>query len=410
MSQKLSRIAAFGVGLLLLGSGSSATLAQIAVSANDGRMKLDNGKTTHDKAGTDTVTLIDLGATPPLAVAEIKVPASVAGPPTSVAITPNEEIALVSAAQQPDPADPTKQVPSNIVTVIELNKTGGVVGSISARLRGKQPPPAYAPKAIATLKVGLGPSGIAINRAGTLALVANRNEGTVSVLSIAGKTVTVLPEKVQLGDDKAGPSGIVIAPDGRTALVTMDGEGANKIAVLTIDGTKVTYTKRDINAGLRPYGIDIDAKGEIAVVANIGRGLGDHDTISVIDMRANPSRVVNTVTVGQSPEGVKISPDGNYVAVSVVNGTNKPSDSPFFSNKGKLVILRRQGNQLTKVAEADVGRWCQGIVWSSNSRRVFVQCMVEQQVMGFSWNANALKSIGNVTTTGGPAGIRTVEK
>jgi DNA-binding beta-propeller fold protein YncE len=301
-------------------------------------------------------------------------------------------------------------VPSNIVTVIELNKTGGVVGSISARLRGKQPPPAYAPKAIATLKVGLGPSGIAINRAGTLALVANRNEGTVSVLSIAGKTVTVLPEKVQLGDDKAGPSCIVIAPDGRTALVTMDGEGANKIAVLTIDGTKVTYTKRDINAGLRPYGIDIDAKGEIAVVANIGRGLGDHDTISVIDMRANPSRVVNTVTVGQSPEGVKISPDGNYVAVSVVNGTNKPSDSPFFSNKGKLVILRRQGNQLTKVAEADVGRWCQGIVWSSNSRRVFVQCMVEQQVMGFSWNANALKSIGNVTTTGGPAGIRTVEK
>ncbi len=410
MSRPWFRAAVLGLALSVPGFFVGMAHAQIAVSANDGRMKLDNGKTIHDRAGVDTVTLIDLGTTPPKAVGELKVPASVAGPPTSVAVTPNEEIALVTAAQQPDPADPTKQVPADIVTVIELNKSGGVVGNLAARIRGKQAPPAYAPKVLATLKVGRGPSGITINRAGTLALVANRNEGTVSVLTIAGKTVAVLPDKIQLGDDKSGPSGIVIAPDGRTALVTMDGEGANKIAVLEIDGTKVTYTKRDINAGLRPYGIDIDAKGEVAVVANIGRGLGDADTISLIDMRAKPSRVVTTFTVGQTPEGIKLSPDGNYVAVSVMNGTNKPSDSPFFAAKGKLVILRRQGNQLSKVAEADVGRWCQGIVWSSNSKRVFVQCMVEQQVMGFSWNSSKLTSIGNVATSGGPAGIRTVEK
>jgi Lactonase, 7-bladed beta-propeller len=389
---------------------ANAACAQLAVSANDARMRLENGKTSHNKDGADTVTLIDLAATPPKTIAEIRAPASVVGPPTSVAITPNEEIALVAAAQQPDPADPTKQMPVDIVSVIELNKTGGVVGNLAARVRGKAPPPAYAPKIIATLKVGRGPSGIAINKAGTLALVANRNDGTVSVLAIAGKTVTVLPDRIQLGDDKSGPSGIVISADGRTALVTMDGENANKIAVLDIDGTKVTYSKRDLNAGLRPYGIDIDTKGEIAVVANIGRGQGDSDTVSIIDMKAKPARVVNTVSVGQTPEGIKISPDGNYVAVSVMNGTNKPSDSPFFADKGKLVILRRTGTQLTRVADANVGRWCQGIVWSSNSRRVFVQCMVEQQVMGFSWNAASLQSIGNVTVSGGPAAIRTVEK
>ncbi|MFM9942920.1 MAG: YncE family protein [Hyphomicrobiaceae bacterium] len=410
MSRTALRVMALGLACSLSAVALGTAQAQLAVSANDGRMKLNDGKTTHDKAGVDSVTLIDLAASPPKAVGEIKVPASVAGPPTSVAVTPNEEIALVTAAQQPDPADPSKQVPADILTVIELNKTGGVVGNIAARIRGKQAPPAYAPKVLATLKVGLGAAGVTINRAGTLALVANRNEGTVSVLTIAGKTVTVLPDKIKLGDDKSGPSGIVIAPDGRSALVTMDGEGANKIAVLEIDGTKVTYTKRDINAGLRPYGIDIDAKGEMAVVANIGRGQGDLDTISVIDLRLKPSRVVNTVTVGQTPEGIKISPDGNYVAISVMNGTNKPSDSPFFAAKGKLIILRRSGTQLTKVAEADVGRWCQGIVWSTNSKRVFVQCMVEQQVMGYSWNASKLAPIGNITTTGGPAGIRTVEK
>jgi DNA-binding beta-propeller fold protein YncE len=394
--------------IIALAAGSS--LAQVAVSANDGRLKLDNGRTRVDKDGTDTVTLIDLAATPPKALAELKVPASVVGPPSSVAITPNEELALVTAAQKLNPADPTKQVPSDTLTVIELNRTGGVVGNIAARIRGKQPPPAYTPKVIATLQAGLGAAGIAINRAGTLALVANRSEGTVSVFTIAGKTVTALPEKVKVGDEKSGPSGIVFAADGRMALVTLDGDTANAIAVLEIEGTKVTMANRRINAGLRPYGIDIDAKGEFAVVANIGRGQGDSDTVSLIDMRAKPPRVVTTVSVGQTPEGVKISPDSNYVAVSVMNGTNKPSDSPFFSDKGKLVILRRAGTSLARVADANVGKWCQGVVWSSNSRRVFVQCMVEQQVMGFSWNATSLTPIGNVAVTGGPAGIRTVEK
>lgn len=404
-----SRGVALGLGLALVASVVPAAQAQIAVSANDGRAKLEDGKVVVDKTGVDTITLIDLGATPPKAVGELPVPASVAGPPSSVALTPNEELALVTSALKHDPADPSKQIPNDVVSVVELNRASGV-GGIVNRIRGKQAQPAYAPKIIATLTVGKGAAGITINRAGTLALVANRNEGTVSVLTIAGKTVTVLPEKIQLGDEKSGPSGIVISPDGRLALVTLDGEGANKIAILDIDGSKVTYSKRDLNAGLRPYGIDIDAKGEIAVVANIGRNLGDVDTVSVIDLKAKPIRVVNTVSVGQNPEGIKISPDGNYVAVSVMNGSNRPASAPYSSDKGKLVLLRRRGTELTRATDANVGRWCQGIVWSSNSRRVFVQCMVEQQVLGFSWNSSVLQPIGAVATKGGPAGIRTVEK
>src|SRR6516165_454790 len=45
------------------------------------------------------------------------------------------------------------------------------------------------PVQIATVEVGKQPSGMAINRAGTLALVANRADDTVSVLSIDGKNV-----------------------------------------------------------------------------------------------------------------------------------------------------------------------------------------------------------------------------
>ena len=43
---------------------------------------------------------------------------------------------------------------------------------------------------IATLQAGKGAAGVAINKAGTLALVANRSEGTVSVFTISGTTVT----------------------------------------------------------------------------------------------------------------------------------------------------------------------------------------------------------------------------
>jgi len=148
--------------------------------------------------------------------------------------------------------------------------------------------------------------GISINRRGTLALVANRSEGTVSVFSISGQTVTPVG-KVTIADEKSGTSHAVFTPDGTMALVTRDGD--HKISVLSVDGTKVEYTKRDINAGLRPYGIDVSSKGDFAAVANIGIGQGDTDTVSLIDIRAKPPRVVETVSVGQTPEGIKVSPD-----------------------------------------------------------------------------------------------------
>ena len=64
---------------------------------------------------------------------------------------------------------------------------------------------------------------MSINRQGTLALVANRAEGTVSVFGIKGKDVTSLGT-VKLGDEKTGVSHVAIAPDGKTAIVTRDGD------------------------------------------------------------------------------------------------------------------------------------------------------------------------------------------
>ena len=91
---------------------------------------------------------------------------------------------------------------------------------------------------------------------------------------------------------------------------------------------------------------------------------------------------------------------------------NKAKDSPFFAENGKLIIYARNGRELSKVAEAPVGKWCQGIAWSANSKTLLVQCMVDNaiHVVAFSGiSAKSLTRTGIITTTGGPAGIRTAE-
>jgi DNA-binding beta-propeller fold protein YncE len=150
--------------------------------------------------------------------------------------------------------------------------------------------------------------------------------------------------------------------------------------------------------------------GDVAAVGNVGTGSGDADTVSLIDLKANPPRIVDTVTVGQTPEGLKLSPDGKYVAVTVMNGSNKPKASPFFSDNGLVVVLAIDGKKLTKVADAKVGHWCQGAAWSRDGKTLVVQCMIEQELQTFSFDGKELKSTGAIKLKGGPAGIATAQR
>jgi DNA-binding beta-propeller fold protein YncE len=227
--------------------------AEIAISANDGKMVMDDGVAKVRKEPLpDTASIIDLSGPSPRIVAELPAPASVVGPPGSVAIAPDESFALVTGAMKVDPADPTKTVADDKLTVIDLKSSP--------------------PKILATLQAGAGAAGVSINRAATLALVANRNEGTVSVFTISGNALTPAG-KISLGDAKSGPSQPVFSRDGATALVTRDAD--HRISVLSVDGSKVEYTKRDLSAGLRPYQIDTTGNGDVAVVGNLGAGNGD---------------------------------------------------------------------------------------------------------------------------------------
>ena len=381
---------ALGLALLAALTLPVSAGAQLAVSGNDNKVLNVNGVVTVvPNPPPDTVSVIDLKQSPPKVIGEVQAPVSVVGPPLSIAVIPDESLALVTASSKVDPSDKTKQTPDNRVTVIELTTP---------------------PKVIATLEAGMGAAGISVNRQGTLALVSNLVDGTVSVFTIQGKAVTPAGT-VEVGGKAAGGGMVAITPDGKTALVSRSND--NKISVLSIDGAKVEYTKRDMTAGVRPIVLDIASNGAFAVVASLAGGAsGDSDSISLIDLTAKPPRVVDTIGVlGATPEGLKISPDSSVVAVVVHNGSNRPKDSPFYNDAGKLVIVRVTGKTLSRVGEAPIGHWSQGAVFSPDSKRILVGNMVEKDYWVFQWSGALLKDTGQrVKVNGGPAAIRAAEK
>ena len=373
--------------LLLLLLSALPVRAQIAVSANDTtEIMVDGVHVMVPNAPPDTVTLIDLGARPPRVVAELHAPSSWSGPPQMIAVTPDESIALVSNSLKVNPADPTKTTQDNKISVIAL----------------KSSPPAI----IATLDAGLFPNGIAINARWHLGVGHQpRRQHRVDLHDRRNprrprRTASLCKTRA------CAPSMPAFTPDGSTVYVTCT--DTHRLAILSVTGTEVRDTGRSVVANLRPVGIEITPKGDLAIVANIGNGpTGGVDTLTVVDIASPNPRVIDSVAVGIIPEGLALSPTGDYVAVSLINGTSFPKSSPFHHDANILKILRLTGSRLTPVAEARVSPWCQGVAWSNDERTVVIQCMIEKQIEVFEFDGKKLTRKPSIKMSGGPASIRT---
>src|SRR5262245_34587654 len=358
------------LALLMLLGLSTCVHAQLAVSSNDTKVvNVDGVNQIVQNPPPDNVTIIDLGVSPPKVVGQLDAPGSVVGPPQSVAIAPDESIALVASSTKKDPSDPKKTINDNMLSVIDL----------------KASPPAV----IGKVQVGASPTGVSFSPDGKLVLVANRGDGTVSIFTVNGKTLTPAGS-ILLGDAKSGPCHVAFLPDGKRALVTRDGD--HRISVLSVDGSKVEDTKAFMVGGVRPYGMTISPKGDLAVVTNNGGGQGDTDIISVIDVKKTPPRVVESISVGQSPEGATFSPDGSHVAVTVQNGSNRAQAHPNYNDHGLVMIYRVDGGKLKLVAEAKVSRWGQGVVWSKDGKTLLAQSMRDKTLDVLSFDGSTLKA------------------
>jgi DNA-binding beta-propeller fold protein YncE len=346
--------AACVAGGLLLPPGATAS-AQILIVGNDEKQGVDeNMKPTFRDPGHDTVSVIDISKPEaPRVAGSVQLMNSVVGPPTNLAIHPSGDFALVANSLQPVVQGwGHKLDPDNKVFIVDVK--------------------ANPPKEIGTVTVGQQPSGLAISPKGDLALVANRADGTVSVLAIRGKDV-IVSGTVTVGAPTDSVSAVAITPDGKHALVAK--AAANKVALLAIDGDKVTYDKRDLPTGIFPYNVAVAPDGKLALTVDNGGGGGSDgnaDAVSVIDLEANPPRVIEHVTVGDSPEGLAISPKGDFAVSVEARGSNGAKSNAFYHPTGAVTALKIDGKKVTNVGEVNVGALPEAVAFSPDGGYVYV--------------------------------------
>ena len=373
----------------LIGGVSTPASGQILIVGNDEKPGWDEGgKPITKEPGKDTVSIIDISKPDmPQVTSTISLMNSIAGPPTNLAVSPTGDIALVANSLEPVTQGWAHRLdPDNKVFLIDL----------------KTDPP----KIIGTITVGKQPSGLAISPKGDLALVANRADGTISVLSIRGKDVLVV-DTVTVGTGADMVSAVAITPDGKRALAAKS--AANKVALLSINGGKVTYDKRDLPAGIFPYNIAVTPDGKLALTADTGNGGssdGSVDTVSVIDLEADPPRVIDHVTVGDSPEGLAISPKGDLAITVEARGSNMKGAS-FYHQSGAVTALRIDGKKVTNAGEIYVGAFPEGGAFSADGQYLYIGNFIDADLWVLKVDGTTLTDTGQrIKLPGHPASMR----
>jgi DNA-binding beta-propeller fold protein YncE len=310
---------------------------------------------------------------------------SVVGPPVNVDIDPSGSVALVAdSVDVVKDGDALKQVPDNKIFVIDLK--------------------ADPPKLAATVSGGKQPSGLNFSPSGKMALVANRGDNSVSVLSVNGTDVKVT-DTITFPDSVAH---LMFTPDGKHALAVRF--PAHKVSVLDVNGDKVSYNKVDLPTGQWPYNVVVTPNGKIALTSdngNSGASDGSVDTTSVIDLEANPPRIIDRVVVGDGPEGLAMSPKGDLAVAAILRGSNSSKKVFFYNKNGSLAILKIDGKKVTKTQDIEVGGLPEAVVFTPDGKYILAGNYVDQDFSILKVNGTKVTDTGKrFKVPGHPASAR----
>lgn len=385
---RILRAAGFGAWLVTGLCSTTVLGAPYMIVGNDEKLAWnDEGKPVMSLPGKDSVLVVDL-ADPedPKIIANLPLKNSVVGPPANIAIDPSGSIALVAdSVNVIQEGEALKQVPDDKVYVVDLK--------------------ASPPKLVATVQVGKMPSGLDISPKGDMALVALRGDNAIAVLSIKGTEVKLV-DTVPMGDIV---SQVAFTPDGRHAVAVKFPTGKASLLDIGADG-KVTYNKLDLPTGPWPYNVVVSPTGKIALTAdngNSGASDGSVDTVSVIDLEAQPPRITDRVVVGDGPEGIAISPTGNVGVAVILRGSNASKKAYFYNKNGSLNVLKIDGKAVTKIKEIEVGGLPEAAAFTPDGRYLLVGNYLDQDFSILRVNGTEITDTGKrFKVPGHPASAR----
>lgn len=372
---------------LLLALSPLCAAAQTFGVAVDSKVILRNGAgAIPERPAGDSAAFFRLEDGRLRKLGEVAVPTSYLGPPTSIAVSPRGDLALVVSSSKIDPADPTRYAADDRLSVVDLS--------------GK------APRLVQTLALGVRPSSVKFDRSGDTALVSSNPDNGFVYLSIRARRAAIA-EKTTLAPNM-GPLSSAFAPDGKRLLVAQS--DAQRVSLYDWrDGRIVQPAIRDMVAGVTPFTVAW-CGADLAVVGNFGipdSGNGDIDTVSLIDLAGARPRVIDTVAVGSAPEDVACSPDGRYAVAAVQNMSNRPADHPWHSPHSLVVLLKIEDRRLRRIDAAPIGAWAEGVAFGDDSRSVLAQSIDDRALHLLRIENERLKPAGApvVFGNGAPAAI-----
>ena len=255
---------------------------------------------------SSTISVIDT-------VSRTVVPVNVAAPPIGIAVTPDGKYVYVTS---PGPIMNNNGFTGNTVSVINA-ATNTPVGL--------------------PIEVGTGPIGIAITPNGKFAYVGNNRSGTISVIDTATNTISG-----SIVDATGHPIGVAVTSDGRHAYVANN--GSNSVSLIDTATNQLVQSIALPAGSTSPAGVAITPDGKYVYVTAMNNNNNNRviaGTVSVISTATN-AIVGDPITVGNSPLGIAVTPDGKYVYVAntnLFNGNN--SGTP-----GSISVISTATNML----------------------------------------------------------------
>ncbi len=397
---RISRILSYIIvmsSVLIFALNIGAADARFMIIGNDEKITWDDqGKTLKlPSVGKDTISIANIGTNPeaPKIIKNIPLMNSIYGPPTNMIITPDMKLALVAnSVDWKEKGGKWDASPDNKLYLIDLEGE---------------------PRHIDTIEVGKQPSGMDLNSQGNLLLIANRADTFISVVEINGKKAKLV-SSVEVGEETAAVS---FTPDGKHAFFIKKQQ--SKVGVLHIKGQEVTYnSKKDINVGVAPYNIAVSPKGDIALVNNIGvtgGNDGNIDTVSVIDITAKHPHTIDSIAVGDGPEGLAFSPSGDLAVSVLIRGSqsarSKPETAWAYHKNGSVAVLKIDGKKVEKISEVEVGIMPEGVVFSPDGKYIYVGNFLSKDISILKVNGTEVVNTGNILKlNGSPAAMRGVKK